>query len=111
MPESWPALDMPGQFPAQTVHRQSVARLPHNAVPLAANDFEPHHAFRIGARAWGVQFHPEFSAAAMRGYIEHLSGNLRSENRDPERLIDAVTDTPAATLLLRRFAAIAENRQ
>ena len=98
---------MPALFPAQTVHRQSVARLPRDAVILAANDFEAHHAFRIGARAWGVQFHPEFSAVAMRGYIEHLSENLRSEKRDPQSLLDAVTETPAATSLLGRFAAIA----
>lgn len=37
------------------------------AVRLAGNAHEPHQAYRIGANAWGVQFHPEFSLAAMQG--------------------------------------------
>jgi len=97
---------MPAFFPAQTVHRQTVLRLPRGAVALAANDFEPHHAFRIGGNAWGVQFHPEFSADAMRGYIEHLDASLRREARDPGSLIKAVTATPEAASLLRIFARI-----
>jgi GMP synthase (glutamine-hydrolysing) len=63
---------LPPRFPAQVVHRQSVLRLPPGAVCLARNAFEPHHAFRIH-RAWGVQFHPEFSAEAMAGYLAQLA--------------------------------------
>ena len=40
--------DFPDEFLAQAVHRQSVMRLPPGAVLLAGNDFEPHHAFRVG---------------------------------------------------------------
>jgi aspartokinase/homoserine dehydrogenase 1 len=44
----------PRVFSAAVSHSQSVLRLPPGAVLLAENDFEPHHAFRVGAcaRSW-----------------------------------------------------------
>ena len=91
-------------FPAQVVHRQSVHRLPAGAVRLAANAFEPNQAFRVGPAAWGVQFHPEFSAQAMRAYVERLGPELRNEGHDPAALAAGVADTPAAARVLRHFA-------
>src|SRR5690606_32543938 len=64
--------ETPPVFAAQLVHRQSVLQLPEQAVLLARGDDEPYQAFRIGERAWGVQFHPEFSAGAMRGYLAQM---------------------------------------
>ena len=95
--------DLPPVFPAQLVHRQSVHTLPAGAVRLA-NAHEPNQAFRAGAAAWGVQFHPEFSAQAMRAYVEKLGPELRGEGHDPAALAAAVTDTPAAARVLRNFA-------
>ncbi|RZI96342.1 MAG: glutamine amidotransferase [Variovorax sp.] len=100
--------DLPAAFPAHVVHRQSALRLPPGAVRLAGNDFEPNQAFRIGERAWGVQFHPEFDAAAMRGYIGLLADELRAEGRDAVALCDSVAATPTAAQLLGRFAHLAE---
>lgn len=93
---------LPQSFPAQVVHGQSVRRLPEGAVLLAANEFEPHHAFRVGANAWGVQFHPEFSELAMGGYVEHLAADLP----DAGRIAAAIRPTPEAASLLPAFAAI-----
>ncbi|MEJ8821727.1 glutamine amidotransferase [Variovorax humicola] len=100
--------DMPRDFPANVVHRQSALRLPPGAVRLAGNAFEPHQAFRIGERAWGVQFHPEFDAAAMQAYIDALADDLRAEGADPDALRRNVKATPAAARLLERFAQLAE---
>ena len=96
--------ELPPVFPAQVVHRQSVQQLPEGAVRLAANAFEPNHAFRVGPAAWGVQFHPEFSAQAMRAYVERLGPELRGEGHDPAALAAGVADTPAAARVLRNFA-------
>ena len=96
--------DLPECFPAHVVHRQTARRLPPGAECLASSDFEPHHAFRVGEAAWGVQFHPEFDTVAMRGYIDQLADPLRQGGADPEKLAAAVTETEAATSLLRRFA-------
>lgn len=96
---------LPGTFPAQWVHYQSAVVLPPEAVVLAYNDFEPHQAFRLGKRAWGLQFHPEFSAQAMRGYIRQLHDRLD----DHAALLAGVRDTPDAAGLLRRFAALSHS--
>ncbi|WP_326541623.1 glutamine amidotransferase [Pseudorhodoferax sp.] len=96
--------DLPPVFPAQVVHRQSVRTLPEGAVLLAGNAYEPNQAFRVGAAAWGVQFHPEFSAQAMRAYVERLAPELREEGHDPAALGAQVVDTPAAARVLRNFA-------
>ncbi|MFA5631990.1 MAG: glutamine amidotransferase [Porticoccaceae bacterium] len=99
--------DTPSRFSAQEVHRQSVLTLPEGAHWLARGAFEPHQAFRIGSCGWGVQFHPEFSATAMRGYIEQMHDALLSQKRDPHALASNVRATPQASALLARFADIA----
>ncbi|MDM0104032.1 glutamine amidotransferase [Variovorax sp. J22R24] len=100
--------DLPPRFDAHVVHRQSALRLPAGAVRLAGNDFERTQAFRIGENAWGVQFHPEFDADIMRGYVDHLAEPLRAEGVDPAALRDRVAGTATAARLLGRFAHIAE---
>ncbi|MDM0011935.1 glutamine amidotransferase [Variovorax sp. J22P168] len=100
--------DLPARFEAHVVHRQSALRLPAQAVRLAGNDFEAVQAFRIGANAWGLQFHPEFDAGIMRGYVDQLAGELRAQGRDPEALREQVGATVVAAQLLGRFAHIAE---
>ena len=101
----------PPCFAAQLVHRQSVLALPGDAVLLARGAFEPHQAFRIGECAWGVQFHPEFSSEAMRGYIAQLARVLAEQGRDQAALDAAVRETPHAVALLGRFAGIVASRQ
>ncbi|WP_326552653.1 type 1 glutamine amidotransferase [Micromonospora sp. NBC_01813] len=40
-------------------HVHEITELPHGAVLLAASTHYPHQAFRLGDRAWGLQFHIE----------------------------------------------------
>jgi GMP synthase (glutamine-hydrolysing) len=102
---------LPARFPANAVHWQSALRLPDGAVRLAASAHEPVHAFRVGGNAWGLQFHPEFDADAMRGYIDMLADGLRKEGTDPVALRERVAPTDAAAALLGRFARIVEASQ
>jgi GMP synthase (glutamine-hydrolysing) len=81
------------------------------AVRLAGNAFEPTQAFRIGDCAWGVQFHPEFDAEVMRGYIDHMADAVRARGDDPAALRERVEATDAAASLLERFARIAQARE
>ncbi|MDM0112771.1 glutamine amidotransferase [Variovorax sp. J22R133] len=99
--------NLPTSFAAHVVHRQSALALPAGAVVLAGNAFEPHQAFRVGDCAWGVQFHPEFNADAMRGYIDTMADSLQSGGVDPVALRKGVKETPEAAGLLQRFAHIA----
>lgn len=97
--------DLPSHWLAQVAHRQTVLQLPQGAVPLAHNRFEPHHAFRFGACAWGVQFHPEFSEEVSRGYVQHLAPQLEAQDQNPQTVLAAIQPTPDATDLLPRFAS------
>lgn len=86
---------LPQCFRAQSAHRQSVLEAPAGALPLARSNREPLQAMRIGERAWGVQFHPEFSAGAMRGFL------------DPGAPRATAATAAQAARLLRRFVALA----
>lgn len=92
---------------AHVTHLQSVLELPPGAVHLASSALEPHHAFRIGARIWGLQFHPEFTADIMRAYLDLLATRLTEEGLDAAAVAAAVTDAAPAADVLRRFAALA----
>jgi len=98
---------LPRQFPAHVSHSQTVLTLPPGAVLLAENDFEPHHAFRIGCCAWGVQFHPEFNCGITRDDILKQAKDLKQAGRDVDALLRDVRDTPQATGILATFAQIA----
>ena len=90
----------------QTTHVESVHELPPGAVRLATSPRDENHAFRFGERAWGLQFHPEFGAEVMRGYIRARSEVIRSEGHDPDAIEAGVSETPIAHGLLGRFAAL-----
>ena len=96
---------LPTSLAAQTTHVESVHRLPTGAVRLASSPRDRNHAFRFGDRAWGVQFHPEFGADVMSGYIRARSHVIRAEGLDPEDLANRVSETPVAHGLLGRFAS------
>ena len=93
-------------FPAHVAHRQTVLALPAGAVRLAGNDFEPHHAFRLGPKAWGVQFHPEFDERVAREYIVRQKETLEADPAVIPRLLASLRPTPQATALLEHFARI-----
>lgn len=102
---------LPDEFDAQATHWQSVRRLPPGAVLLAGNAHEPHHAFRVGPNAWGVQFHPEFTAEALKAYLDGLGPTLASEGRDAAQITSQLKDTPEAASVLPRFARLVLDNQ
>ena len=99
--------DFPQAFPAHFVHSQSVIRLPSGATRLVAAGKNPNMAFRIGQRAWGVQFHPEFTAPIMKAYLEEISSRSPESAAKFQVLLDQVKETPAANALLEKFARLA----
>lgn len=94
---------LPPRFAAQATHLQSVLRAPADAVVLAASGQDACHAFRWGANAWGVQFHPEFSGTHMRGYVHARRDALAGEGRCVAALSRKIGATPHARRVLRRF--------
>lgn len=99
---------LPMQFSAQATHVQSVLQAPAGARVLAASAQDACHAFRWGEATWGVQFHPEFAAAHMRGYVHAKHDALASEGHCAKRLSRAISATPHARRVLRRFVRHAQ---
>lgn len=100
---------LPDRFPAQMTHVQHVSVPPPGAVVLARAEHDPCHAFRVGGNAWGMQFHPEFSAAHMRGYIRARATVLAQEGFDVRALLEAAGAAPQARRVLRRFVHHSRN--
>jgi GMP synthase-like glutamine amidotransferase len=75
--------------------------LPPDAVPLASSDRYPQQAFRIGARAYGLQFHVEVDEAAARAMEPHLPGDVRLDRRHLALV------QRAGRQVLARFVAVA----
>lgn len=88
----------PSIFKAHATHAQSALTLPKDAIILAKNDHEKHHAFRIGQHIWGVQFHPEFNENVMQAYIKR-----RASANELDEILKNVQTTPISTALLHFF--------
>ena len=97
---------LPARAWLQATHVESVLELPTGAMRLAESVIDANHAFRAGERAWGVQFHPEFDADVIAGYLAARREIIRSEGLDPESLERAVRESPEGPRLLARFAAL-----
>jgi len=99
--------ELPARFAMQATHVESVLELPAGSTLLAASSGDPHQAFCAIPRVWGVQFHPEFDADVIHGYLGARREVLRAEGRDPEALLAGVRESDHGPRLLRRFAALA----
>jgi GMP synthase (glutamine-hydrolysing) len=97
---------LPAIFMGHTTHAQTVKKLPAGAQLLAQNSFEPHHAYRIGKKAWGVQFHPEFTASIMNDYVNEQLDALIDSGQDVKTLQSSICNTDKANGLLNRFIKI-----
>ncbi|SDM19804.1 type 1 glutamine amidotransferase [Nonomuraea jiangxiensis] len=98
---------LPRVVPAVEHHKDAITRLPAGAVHLAETEKCPYQAFRVGERAWGVQFHPEVGPERIRGW--------RADGFDPDEVYArAVADEPVSTPIWRevatRFAKVVAGR-
>jgi len=96
---------LPQTFSAHVTHSQSALVLPPDGVLLASSEHEAHQAFRIGEKAWGVQFHPEFDAGASRYYVRMQEDLLVKQGLDVEAVYDDVRETPDSASVLHHFMA------
>ena len=103
-------------LPGPSMHSDAVAELPPGAVWLAQTALYPHQAFRVGPRAWGVQFHPEVSVPVFTGWAAASGPELDRAGRDAAGVVGelrARDDEVAATgrELARRFVQVVARAQ
>ena len=96
-------------------HEDVVVDLPPGAVLLASSSKYAHQAFRVGSRAWGLQFHIETPPEMVRYWGREYGARVVESGRDPVALAEQVVDEldevaacwqPVAV----RFAEIAQGR-
>lgn len=97
---------LPRTIAVQTSHYQAVTQLPPGATLLASSEKDPHSAFRCGARAWGVQFHPEYDAGIANAYVEEFNRDARKSGGKIAPLPLDCRDSAVGRALLERFAAL-----
>ena len=96
-------------------HEDAIVDLPPGAVHLASSSRYDHQAFRIGGRAWGLQFHIETPAEMLRAWSLEAGGTAEQAGLDPvavvERAIEELPEVEACWRpVVERFAALAQGR-
>jgi GMP synthase-like glutamine amidotransferase len=96
-------------------HEDAVVDLPPGAVLLASSSRYPHQAFRVGDRAWGLQFHIETPPEMVRQWGADYGAGVVEAGFDPVALAErAVQELPEVEACWRpvveRFAGLAQGR-
>ncbi len=104
---------LPEAFPAIQNHRDQVVDLPPEATLLATSEVCRVQAFRVGAAAWGVQFHPEAAASRLDSWDEAALAEEGLDLADLRAAAESVEPRSAevARLLAQRFAAEVHDRR
>lgn len=92
-------------FPTPSMHDDAVVALPPGAVLLGGTSQYAHQAFRVGARAWGLQFHPEARPESLLGWAAAMPAAEREAIAGQLHARDAEV-APATRSLAQRFAAV-----
>ena len=98
--------EFPKRIRVHVSHTQSVLSLPPKSILLGSSAKDPHQAYAMGDRVWGVQFHPEYDADIAATYVKECADDLRADGLEPEQLLGTVEDTPYGERLLGRFGEI-----
>jgi GMP synthase (glutamine-hydrolysing) len=93
---------------------EDTLELPPGAVLLATSGSVPIQAFRVGDRAWGIQFHQEVDAAEFGWWVEVADGQIDLEGvwgKSADRLREEsarhmVANEERGRELFRRFAEV-----
>jgi GMP synthase-like glutamine amidotransferase len=97
-------------------HWDAITSLPPGAVLLASSTRYPHQAFRVGDRAWGLQFHLETPPDMVRGWAAADRDGVEEAGLDPDAVVErTVAELPEVEQVwrpvLERFAVLAAGRE
>jgi GMP synthase-like glutamine amidotransferase len=90
--------------------------LPAGATHLAASDRYSNQAFRLGDRAWGLQFHVEVDRAAVDAFLADFGEEAREAGADPDSIRRGADPNlerlaPWRDLVADRFAGLVVDRR
>ena len=96
-------------------HEDAIVDLPPGAVLLASSSRYPHQAFRVGTRAWGLQFHIETPPEMVRQWGAEYTAAVVEAGLDPvalaERAVAELDEVEACWRpVVERFAALSAGR-
>jgi GMP synthase (glutamine-hydrolysing) len=94
---------MPRELSVSVSHQDHVGVAPPGVRPLVRAPHDELHAFAAGHAARAVQFHPEFSAEIVRGYVLERRDALRDEGQDPSAVAAAIVEPEGGARVLRNF--------
>jgi GMP synthase (glutamine-hydrolysing) len=100
---------LPRAFDVNTTHVDTVTRLPPGARLLATTALDGASAFAIGDAVRAVQFHPEFDADVMRGYVLARAKAIADEGGDPASLLARVHTGTRGRDVLPNFLRMAHS--
>jgi GMP synthase-like glutamine amidotransferase len=69
-------------------HIDTMSTLPEGAVLLASSADCAHQAYRLGERAWALQFHPEIDAAIMQDWIDDDREAVHARGFDCDAILE-----------------------
>lgn len=100
---------LPNEFMAQHGHQDSVMELPTGAVHLSSGVNNEVGGFRVGDKAYGLQFHPELTLddlmTRLALYPEYLNGRTIEEARQDFQ------ESPLAPLSIQNFFSKIANKK
>ena len=73
-------------------HWDAIVDLPPRALLLAASPRYPHQAFRVGAKAYGLQFHIETPPEMVRAWAAADADGVRAAGLDPDLVAEGAVD-------------------
>ena len=96
-------------------HEDAIVDLPPGAVRLATSPKYENQAFRVGQRAWGLQFHIETPPEMVRHWGAEYGAAVEEAGLDPvalaERAVEELDEVEACWRpVVERFAALAHGR-
>lgn len=93
---------LPGVFRAIEHRVDAITELPPGALWLASSEKCPIQGFRLGERAWGLQFHPEVTGDRVANWNRE---SLEKQGFDPDEVVQTARDHEAESAVVWRAFA------
>ncbi|TKI07006.1 glutamine amidotransferase [Martelella alba] len=94
---------LPARFGAHLIHSQTVTVPPPGATVLARSSQDAHQILRYRDNVLTVQFHPEFTADVMRGFVRCMAQSMPEQQHELANIGRQVAETPVSRSLMARF--------